>query len=179
MLITACGPKEFFDDMPTKFKVDSLSALTDLFAGLTVKHLDDNVIEIKSSDPDMLPFAGVLEVRNDTIYYRQAEGKQAMPYLNLNAPKFDTLRIDYSLRRADQVVSMGTIYDAGSKDSLYYFSLKPLKRVSSYQTIYLKIIALRRGEGIKYLTFGKDDHSVTIAVMEFPMVIAKPPYPDL
>lgn len=148
--------------------------MKDLFTGLKIKHLDDNVIEIRSTEPDLLPFAGILEERNDTIYYRQAEGKPAMPYLNLNARKFDTLRIDYSTRRADEVVAMGKKYDARSKDSLYYFSLKPLKRISSYQSIYLKSIGLKRGEGMKYLTFGKDQYSVTIAVMEYPMVIADP-----
>ncbi|MEJ1238095.1 hypothetical protein WBG78_08200 [Chryseolinea sp. T2] len=173
-LLMSCGSKDFFDDMPTKYSVDSLTVLKDLVAGLQLKHLDDNIIEVRSTEADLVPFAGVLEVKNDTIFYRQAEEKPAMPYLKLNAPRFDTLHINYSDRRADQVIAMGRVYDVLSRDSLYHFQLKPLKRISSNQSIYLKSIALRKGEGIKYLTFGKDDYSVTIALIKFPKVVAAP-----
>lgn len=174
--LTACGPKEFFNDMPVKFKVDSLTVLKDLFAGLSIKHLDDNVIEIRSTEPDLVPFAGVLEVRDGTVFYKQNEKAPPVPYLKLTAAKFDTLHVNYSDRRADEVVALGRVYDDLSKDSLYYFHLKPLKRISSSESIYIRSIALKNGEGIKYLTFGKDHYSVTIELADYPRVITQPAY---
>ncbi|MGC3947880.1 MAG: hypothetical protein QM762_25790 [Chryseolinea sp.] len=160
--------------MPTKFNVDSLTVLKDLFGGIKIKHIDDNMIEVRSTEDDLVPFAGVLEAKNDTIFFREKEEKPGIPYLILNAPKFDTLHVRYKERRVDEVVALGKIYDTLSKDSLYAFALRPLRRMSSNESIYLRRIALKRGEGIRYLTFGKDQYNVTIAVTDQPKVIANP-----
>lgn len=173
LLLTACGPKDYFDDMPTTFKGDSLQVLKEVFTGLKINHLDDNIIELRSPENDLLPFIGILEVKDDTMFYRQTEESTEIPFLKLTAPKFDTLRVKYSDARWDDVVAMGKMYDELLKDSLTYFNFRPVRRTSSYESIYLKSIALVRGGGIKYMTFGKEHYDFTIQVLEFPIVVSQ------
>lgn len=151
--------------MPTRFAVDSLTVLKDLFAGIKINHIDDNIIEIRTPDSDLIPFTGILESKDRTIFFRATENKPAIPFLKLDAPKFDTLEVVYSDYRSDKVTAMGKMHDAYLGDSVQYFDLKPIRRTSSYESIYLKSIGVKSGEGIRYLTFGKEHYDFTIAVL--------------
>ncbi|MGC3947820.1 MAG: hypothetical protein QM762_25490 [Chryseolinea sp.] len=181
LLITCSESKKvgFFHSMPSQFKVDSLDVWQKLFASITVKHFDDNIILFQSSDPDLIPFDGILEARDGMIYYRKLSGGNAMPWLKLNANGADTSIINYTEYRTDQVVSRGKFYDSQTRDSVYTFELLPLKRKGSADDIYLKSISMSEGEGIRYLTFGKYMYGNTIIIQNYPRVVGvegKMPY---
>jgi hypothetical protein len=174
LMVVACQqPRKvgFFHSMPTQFKVDSLEVWQKLFASISVKHFDDNIILFQSSDPDLIPFDGFLEARDGMIYYRKLFGDPAVPWLKLNSTGSDTSVINYSEYRTDQVVARGKFYDEQTKDTLYTFELLPLKRKASNDDIYLKSIAMSDGEGIRYLTFGKYMYGNTIMIQNYPKVV--------
>jgi hypothetical protein len=163
---------EFFGDMPNDFLIDSLIIQQDLFKNLSIRQVGMDAINIETKDSDLFPFCGTLMVKNDTIFHKQNnETNLYNPYLKLTASKFDTLRINYSPSRSDDVVAMGKMYDPQLKDSLAYFQLIPVRRMAPSGSTFIKYIALKKGLGIRYLTFSNYSNAYTIIIKKYPKVV--------
>lgn len=168
------GKPGFFAGMPNRFFNDSLTVQKELFANISIQHLNNNSINLETQDAELIPFSGILKVEGDTIYFRSnrsTKKEKFKPYLILSAPKFDTLRFSYTSARSDEVVAMGKMYDKISRDSLQYFQLTPTKRRAASGSTYLKYIALKKGEGIRYLTFSNYSSDYTIKLVKYPKVV--------
>lgn len=171
LFLISCTVKEegFFSNMPSTYEGDLYGGL---FEGLsTIKILNGNGLKVNSEDCDLIPFCGVLEYRNDSIFYSNDQDRVAKLFLVLNSKEYSKIIIEYSDNRSDEVTYIGLSYDRKHQDSLALFKFKPIKRSVPHDTDYLKYLGIKRG-GIRLLTFGSGNgKDVSIELTEKPTII--------
>jgi len=160
----------YFNEMPERFNVDSLTKLTGLFNSIKIQKSDNgNKIRLSSNDCALIPFCGTIWFSQDTIYI-QNEQLEPSPFLILNKSKNSQWSISYSPERTDEVTYLGTVPDNNSGGNLELFMLTPIIRKAPLDASYLKYILVRQG-GIKYLGFWSYPGEFTISLNKYPQAI--------
>jgi hypothetical protein len=164
-------PSGYFRNMPSRFIVDSLQTEKELFQELVIHHDATDIIALDAgSHCNIIPFCGFLKANGDTLFYKRRLEDKFRPFLNLNAPKFDTITFKYFDSRIDDVVSMGKMYDSIFKDSINYFQLIPRDGRSIHHERYIRYVAIKAG-GIRYLTFRTQLKDYSIWLKEHPILV--------
>ncbi len=167
------GNTGYFNEMPRKYKTDSLEIFKDLFNNLkTTTEVENGVsyLHVESGDCKLIPFCGYLKVSGDTIFHAASKSNQWNPFLIFNAKLFSGWTIKYSTTRIDSITYFGKRFDIIKQDSIPLFLLTPLVGTTSPHESYLRYISIRNG-GIQSISISNQLNDITIQLIEHPKVV--------
>lgn len=163
----------YFNQTPSKFKLDSLRTGSDLIGDLVFEDVGskgEDVVKVSNSDCITIPFCGYLSYKRDTVFHSATKAGLRKPFLILKAKKFSKWVVEYRHDRIDEVTYLGMRADESDGDSLHLFMLQPTKLLGAIDSEFLKFIAIKKG-GIRHLSFYNYAHLFTIRLQEYPKVI--------